>query len=208
MTAQSLTDDEIARIKTELWDHVLDTGAEPWIGFHPIYNTIRDHVLSSSVAATSSQTILTVTTAPLITTITVADPTGISAGIKLVLDCDDSRETCTVRSISGSVVGVNVRKNHGAAGPMTWPVEIESPRTIVRGILFDLGKLELSIADAMDSAGIKRADEVEFFGPNDGGGVVAQMMANQTRLRLELARRIGLDAYVARKAGGSSYEQY
>lgn len=199
----TLTDDEIARIKTELWDHLVDIGAEPYIGFHPIYNTIRDHVSSSSVAATSSTTAVTAAGS---TTITVADATGLTVGTKIVLDVDDQRETCTIKSISGSVIGVNARKTHSG----TYPVEIESPRTIVRGILFDLSKLELLIVGALESSGIKRADEVEFFGPNDGGGVVQQLIANQARLRMELARRIGLGDYAAAKGarGAGSFEVY
>ena len=202
MTAAPLTDDEIARIKTELWDHVLSIGAEPYIGFHPVFNTVRDYVLSSATPATSSST--AVTTAPVQTTLVVVDATGYTVGCKIVVDCDDSREVCSVRSLATNVVGVSLRKNHAG----TYPVEIESPRTIVRGILFDLSKLETTIADALDTSGVKRADEVEFFGPNDGGNTVTQLLASQYKLRLELARRVGLGAYAARNRSSDGYEQY
>jgi hypothetical protein len=198
----TLTDDEIARIKTECWDHVVDVGAEPYIGFHPVFNTVRDYVKSSDTPATSSSTAITGAGA---TTITVASATGLSVGIKIVLDVDGQRETCTIKSLSGNVVGINARKAHSG----TYPVEIESPLTIVRGILFDLSKLEDTITTSLDSSGIKRADEVEFFGPNDGGNQATQLMRSQYALRMELARRIGLAEYAAQKAPSSGgFEVY
>lgn len=202
MTAATLTDDEIARIKMELWDHLLSNGAEPYIGTHPVFNTIRDNILSSATAATSSSTAVTAAGQ---TTITLASATGIAVGYKVVIDCDDSREVCSVRSLAGSVMGVILRKTHAG----TYPVEIESPLTIVRGLLFDLSKLDTStIPDALEMGGIKRADEVEWFGPNEGGNHVSQLMASQKQLRMELARRIGLGTYAARNRGGGGYEQY
>ena len=52
----TLTDDEMARIKAELFSNVLDLGAVPYISVLAIYSLIRDNVSSSAVVPTTSAT--------------------------------------------------------------------------------------------------------------------------------------------------------
>ena len=52
----TLTDDEMARIKAELFSNVLDLGAVPYISVLAIYSLIRDNVSSSATAPTTSAT--------------------------------------------------------------------------------------------------------------------------------------------------------
>lgn len=199
----TLTDDELARIRAELLDNVLDNGATPYFNVRSVYDVIRDHVAGSDVAATTSASAVTAA-GP--TTITLASATGYAAGQRIQLDADAARETVTIRSLSGAVASVVCAKTHSG----TYPVEVESALTLVRGTLADLAALEqVSTQAALGALGIKRVDEVEFFGTADGGSVAASVAALRASLRRELAARVGLSRLLAASQGGpSSFEVY
>ena len=55
----TLSADEIGRIKAEVLDNVLDIGAIPYVSIRAIYDTIQQHVVSSTVAPTTSSTAVT-----------------------------------------------------------------------------------------------------------------------------------------------------
>lgn len=202
----TLNDDELARIKREVLDHVLAVGAEPYIGVRSIYSVIQDYVLSSSVAATTSATAVTAAGPTLLT---LASVTGLASSSRVQLDVDGSRETVTVRAVIGSTVSVICGKTHSG----TYPVEVESPLTIVRGLLADLASLEQRYQPgAWDSAGLKRVDEVEFFGRADGT-LSAVLAGERGRLRAELAAACGIGAWYAGalsklRGGSGSMEAY
>ena len=194
----TLTDDELDRIRREVLDTVLDAGMIPYVSIRAIYDLIRTNVSSSSTAATSSSTAVTAAGA---TTLTVASASGLAVGYKVVLDVDDQREVCTVKSLSGTTLGVNARKTHSG----TYPVEIESALTLVRGVLWDLSRVQDELNTARDGAGIKRVDEVEFFEGVGGSGPIEGLRAEQQRLRGELARMLGISEILraGRSAGGT-----
>lgn len=179
----TLTDDELARIKAEVLDNVLDQLATPWFDVRAIYEVLRDNVLSSSVAPTSSTT--TVSAAGP-TTLTLASVTGLTVGQKVQIDCDAQRETVTIRAISGLTISVICRKTHSG----TYPVEVESPLTLVRGVLSDLAMLETGAAlDSLDALGVKRVDEVEF---RDDETITLAIERARYQLRSRLASLCGL----------------
>jgi hypothetical protein len=124
------------------------------VGVLSIWAVIRDSVVSSSVSPTTSAT--TVSTAgPVV--LTLASATGYVAGQSIQLDCDAERETVTIRNLSGSNASVICRKTHSG----TYPVEVESPLTIVRGLLSDLRRIEQGdFLAAFDALGVKQVDEV------------------------------------------------
>lgn len=201
----TLTTDEMARVRAELFDNVLGVGAVPWIDVRSIYDVIRDNVSSSSTAATTSST--TVSTAGA-TTLTLASVTGLASGTRVVLDVDASREVVTVRAVSGSTVSVICAKTHSG----TYPVEIESALTIVRGLLADLETLDQQERLMVPQAGVKIVDEIEFFGATEGG-VQQSLTARRNALRQRLASATGLTGILrdlaARARGGvSSMEVY
>jgi hypothetical protein len=174
-------------------------GAEPYVGHRSIYAVIQDYVSASSVAATTSSTTVSAAGA---TTITVASAAGLSAGTRVQLDVDQSRETVTVRNVSGTTLSVICRKTHSG----TYPVEVESALTIVRGLLADLTEIEQGrLPDTWATAGIKRVDEVEF---RDGADPSRALDSARERLRLELARAVGLGEWYAARRGCGSYEVY
>lgn len=201
----TLTDDELGRIKREVLDNVLGTGALPYISVKAVYDLIRDNVSSSSVSATTSSTSVT-STGP--TVLTLASITGYAAPQRIQVDVDQSREVVTINNVSGSTVAVNLSKTHSG----TYRVEVESPLTIVRGLLSDLTYLETLDRGAWSSLGLKRVDEVEWFGPSDGGDLADRIAHHRDRIRGELARACGISWVLAQgrafAQGGGSYEVY
>lgn len=205
MTTQ-ISDAEMWRVKAELFDNVLDFGAVPWLSVRAIYDVIRDNVSSSSVTPTTSTTAVTAA-GPVV--LTLASVTGLASGSRVVLDVDTSREVVTVRAVSGSTVSVVCAKLHSG----TYPVEVESGLTIVRGILADLEAIDQQQRLAIPQAGVRRVDEIEFFGKADGGSARAQLEAHRNQLRGRLASATGLTGILrdlaARVGGGAaSYEVY
>lgn len=199
----TLTDDELARIKAELLDNVLSLGAEPYIGIRAIYDVIRDNVVSSSVSPTTSSTAVSAA-GP--TTITLASATGYAAGQRIVLDVDGSREVVTLRSLSGTVASVICRKTHSG----TYPVEVESAITIVRGLLSELEAVRDQIADARASAGLRRVDEVEWMDAASGRTQLDEMHRARELLRRDLAYALGLRGIyeASKQSGAGRFEVY
>lgn len=193
----TLTTEEMARIKAECFDNVLSVGAEPYLSVRALYDVIQANVESSSTAATSSST--TVSAAGP-TTLTLASVSGLAAGYKVQIDSDAQRETVSVRAVSGLTISVLCRKTHSG----TYPVELESALTLVRGVLSDLSALEqVTTLDAFNSLGLKRVDEVEW---SDGGASLYVERARK-RLRMRLASLCGLSG-ILRSASPSAFEVY
>jgi hypothetical protein len=202
----TITTQEMWRIKAELFDNVLDFGAVPWLSVRAIYDVIQANVSGSSVAPTTSSTAVTV---PGATVLTLASVAGLAAASRVVIDVDTAREVATVRAVSGSTISVVCTKLHAG----TYPVEIESGLTIVRGILADLEAIDQQQRLAIPQAGVRRVDEIEFFGKADGGGARAQLEAHRNTLRGRLASATGLTGILrelaARASGGlNAFEAY
>jgi len=194
----TLSSDEMARIKLELGDTVLAVGAQPWIGIRSVWDVIQTYVESSSIAPTSSST--TVSAAGP-TTITVASATGLTAGMRVQLDCDGQRETCTIRNVAGSVLSVVARKTHSG----TYPVEVESALTLVRGVLSDLISLEqVTSLASFDSLGLRRVDEVEW----SERGQSYWIEYGRGILRRRLATACGVGWIYTASRGSSALEVY
>ena len=185
-----LTDAELMRIRAELFDNVLNIGAVPMIDIHVVYTSvIQPNLSSSSVSTTSSTTV----SAAGQTTLTIASVAGLTAGVsRIVIDVDESREVCTVRSITGSTVSVICQRTHSG----TYPVEEESGLTIVRGVIADLEALDQAQRSNINSAGVKRVDEIEFFSASEGGSLLVQAEAFRNVLRGRLAAALGVTAFL------------
>lgn len=200
----TLTTDEIKRIGAELGIDVLAPLAFPYAQAFTSYMTIiLDYVQSSDVAAVTSST--TVSSAGP-TLITPSSTTGFVAGMKIVLDCDASRETVTLRAVVGGAFSVVCRKTHSG----TYPIEVESGLTLVRGLLSDLVLLEEIERDGWPSLGLKKVDEVEWFGASEGGDLSQRARAARAAGRDRLAVMVGLtdvlNAQRAMQSGGGAFE--
>ena len=198
MTAPTLTLIEMQRIKYELGDTVLNVGAQPWIGIRSVWNVIKDNVLGSDTPATSSSTTISAVGA---TTITVASATDLSVGTRVQIDVDGQRETVTIRNVSGSVLSLIARKLHSG----TYPVEIESSLTIVRGLLADLTALEqVNTLASFDALGLRRVDEVEWAEK----GSAYYIEFGKGLLRRKLASACGVGWIYAAARGSGALEVY
>lgn len=194
----TLTADEMARIKLELGDTVLNVGAEPWIGIRSVWDVIRTNVISSDTAATSSST--TVSAAGP-TSITVASATDLSAGVVVQIDVGAQRESVEIRSVSGSVLSVICDKTHTGE----YPVQIESALTLVRGVLSDLRRLEqINTLDSFSALGLRRVDEVEW----DERGAGYWLEWGKAQLRRRLATACGVGWIYSASRGSSALEVY
>jgi len=198
MTAPTLTLIEMQRIKYELGDTVLNVGAQPWIGIRSVWNVIKDNVLGSDTAPTSTSTTISAAGA---TTITVASAVDLVAGTRVQIDVDGQRETCTIRNVSGSVLSLIARKTHSG----TYPVEIESSLTIVRGLIADLTALEqVNTLGAFDALGLRRVDEVEWAEK----GASYWVEYGKGLLRRKLASACGVGWIYSSSRGSSGLEVY
>lgn len=196
MAVRYLSDGELQRVRYELGHNVLELGALPYVGHQAIFDVIQANCASDAQDPTTSTTAVTAAGPA---SLTLASVTGIAQGARVVLDVDDAREVVTVRAVSGSAISVVCRKTHGG----TYPVELESALTLVRGKLADLVANEDVIRD--EGGDVKRVDEVEFFG--DGGfddSALGRAYEKQRRLRRELASLVGLGSL----AGGGSSGRY
>lgn len=196
----TLTDDELDRLRAELLEHLLDIGAEPYYSHMRVFTLVQTYVTSSSTAGTTSAT--TVASAgPAV--LTLALITGIAAMDRVQIDCDDSRETVTVRAVSGSTISVICRKTHSG----TYPVEKESSLTLVRGVLSDLARVESEINEVTATGGLKQVDEVIW---KDGPSPVREVSEARHMLRSRLAHLVGLSQLLATnsKQSGATLEVY
>lgn len=204
MTTRYLDDADIVRIRAELGDNVVAALANPYIGVRAVYDVIQSYVQTDAEATSSATSV----TAAGPVSLTLVSVTGLAAGSRIVVDVDDQREVCTVRSVSGLTVSINARKTHSG----TYPVEVENPLTIVRGYLADLETIAQRERVLYTSAGVKSVDgEIEFFGRSEGGAL-ASIEDARKRTRMRLAQACGVvwiaNGEAARAAGGGGFEAY
>jgi len=193
MTVRTLATAEMSRIRAELFDNVLAGGALPYVAVGTIYDVIASNVESSATDPTSSSTAVN-DAGP--TVLTLASVTGLSVGTRVVLDVDDAREVVTVRAIVGSTISVVCTKTHAG----TYPVEIESPLTIVRGLLADLETVDQQQRTGVANLGVKKVDgEIEFFAASEGSTLTSSE-TYRNRLRSRLAAATGLTRLFAEAA--------
>ncbi len=181
-----LLDSEIARIKHELGFPLLDVGAEPYIAHVALFEQVIKPYLSGG-AATTSSTSVSASAAPSPVALTLASVAGVSAGAALIVDVDARQERATVASISGSNVIVQLAKAHSG----TYPVVVEGGESIIRSILMRLATIgESTIVDAVETAGLKRVDEIEF---HPDGARITSVTKLRDYWRDELASALGIE---------------
>src|SRR5512147_2694673 len=100
-----LTSGELDRIRAETGYNVLGVGAEPYIGVQAIFSQVIQPYLREGADTTSSTSVAASSTGTFVT-LSVASATGITLHERVAVDVDDFLEMATVRSISGTNVGV------------------------------------------------------------------------------------------------------
>lgn len=179
----ALTTAEVARIKAVLGYNVLTVGALPYIGHSELFDQVIVPYMQAGASTTSSTSVTAVTT-PTAVTLTIASATGFTSGDRVVIDVDDLQEVATIRSLSGTSMGVVLSLGHAG----TYPVTVEGGESIVREKLAELRTIETRVLGAAKTAGLKRAEDLEWYNNGTFSGLLSQRMA----ARDELASILGV----------------
>jgi len=200
----ALLTSELTRVKYELGYNTLDAGAEPYISVVAVFDQIIQTYIESG-AETTSTTVVVAASSPTPVTISLVSSTGFSAGDRVVIDVDSRQEFAHVQSVVGNDIVVLLSLAHTG----TYPVTVEGGESIVREILTRLYTLGTSLGElAVSTAGIKRVDEIEFFG-NSTINRIEQLSDLRMRWRDELAGCLGVvNMWRARAGAGQIAEVY
>ena len=204
----ALLTSELRRIRYELGYNVLNAGAEPYIGVHAVFEQVIA-LYTQAGAATTCVTAVAAATTPTIATLTLSDATGFSAGDSVVVDIDSLQERSTVQSITGNSIKVLLMNAHSPV----FPVTVEGGEAIIRDILRKLYILSGPGGDletASSTLGIKKVDEIEFFGDSSSGAsaVLRDLKKMRNYWRDELASALGVPNLWNYKGGGGKTEFY
>lgn len=192
----ALTSSEVRRIKYELGYGLLSVAAEPYVSYVSLFDQIIQPYLTAG-AATRSSTAVAAADTPTPATLTLVSATGISAGDRVVIDVDSRQESATIQALSGTSMTVLLTNEHSGF----YPVEVEGGVSMVRAILRKLQAISGlgasasfdAISQALATAGIKKMDEIEFFGDVPSSQTrIGQVKALQNYWRDELASVLGI----------------
>jgi len=174
---------ELERVKAELGYNVLTIGALPYVGHSQLFDDVVLPYLSAG-ATTSSSTTVTAASSVTPVTLTLASATGFAVGAHVAIDVDDLQEIATVRNVSGSTISVALTLAHSG----TYPVTVDGGEMIVRQLLKRLATLASRIDGAAKVAGLKRAEDLEWYPNATFKGLADQRM----NARDELADALGV----------------
>lgn len=200
----ALVQSELWRIKRELGYPLTTIGALPYVEYIalfeqvilPFLQTGADTLCSTEVAEED------VANGPVQTRLTLDDVTGFHVWDKVFLDVDDSQEIVTIQSMSAGSITALVKKPHGSNGK--YPVIVDGGVAQVRSILKRIDSLHGQIAGMPETAGIKRVEEIEFFGSRTGGSSQFKDALQQREdARRELSEAIGVP-YLRKMRSGSA----
>ncbi len=193
-----ITSGELDRIRGELGYNTLNVGAEPFIGVHAVFSQVIAPYLREG-ADTTSVTSVAAAPAGAYVTLTVASGTGISLHDHVAVDVDDAFEYATVRSISGTSLGVILKKAHSG----TYPVTVDGGLQQVREALAAIFRVKQLIANLDGTGVLKAVDEIQWYDVK--GKTQLQVLQQQLEFwRGELASRVGIPR-VSPQSGGGGY---
>jgi hypothetical protein len=184
----ALLPSEIQRIKYEIGYNIIGVGAEPYISIYAVFDQVIAAYITAGSATTASTAVIASTT-PAPASITLASSSGFAEGARVVVDVDIRQEIATVQSLSGAVATVLLTKAHTG----TYPVTVEGGESIVREILKELRDVQSKLLAAAGTAGLKRAEDIEWFqGLNGVGSQLATIKEQRELYRDELASALGV----------------
>jgi len=195
----ALLTSEIMRIRVELGYNALNVGAEPYIGTQAVFNQVIQTYMQGGASTTSSTTV-TAASAPTPVTLTLASATGFTVGDRVAVDVDARYESAVIETLSGSTATVLLSSAHSG----TYPVSVEGGESIVREALRAIAACKAQLTgSALRSAGLKRADEVEFYADQKGASSrLADTRRELMAWRDELAGVLGVVNYWRTGRGG------
>jgi hypothetical protein len=162
----NLTQGELQFIKYALGFNQLTVGAEPYVGITRYFEQIVLPNLFSGSVSTSGTNVQASAPGPTPVTLVLADASGFAMFDHVQVDVDAAQEGATVMSVSGNTVTLQLAKAHGQGGP--YPVECESGQSIIRQHIAWIRKIDDRVFRFGARAGVKKADEIEFFGGSHG----------------------------------------
>lgn len=196
----SLLDSEVMAIRAELGFNVLTIGAMPYVGYTSLFDQIIQPYTQGG-AVTSCSTSVTAATTATPVTLTLASATGFAALDRVVVDVDDLQEIATIRSVSGSTISVVLSLAHSG----TYPVVVEGGESQIRDCLRRLRDIKNRLLSAAKTAGLKRAEDLEWY-PN---AVAVGLFSQRNAARGELADMLGLgDMWRAKRGAGQTVSPY
>ncbi len=210
----ALLTSEIMRIRVELGYNLMGVGAEPYINIVSMFNSVIQSYMTAGASTTCSTPVVEADT-PTPQTLALVSGTGISVGDIVVVDVDYRQEKATIAHMLGSNITVQLSKAHTGS----YPVTVEGGESMVREIVKELQALRLGglggVPGAMSKiksrAGIKKVDDVEFFGGagpmSQGVNPLTQFTALVEYWRDELAAALGV-VRLNRRGGGGAVEVY
>jgi hypothetical protein len=160
--------------------------AKPHQGTYPV-------TIPSTGTVTSSTTVVpALPSPPTLASLTLASAVGFSANDTIIVDDGVRQESTKAISVIGNVVTCMLLKGHAG----TYAVTVEGGESIIRSILQILqtlsplggnaGSLGGNLGGAADGAGIKKVDEIEFFGATSFAGTGASFAGNTLQQTLAL----------------------
>lgn len=200
----ALLDSEIQRIRFELGYTVLGVNSEPYVEYFGTINRIVALYLNAGATTTSTTT---VAVADVLTqrTLTLASATGFVAGATIYVDVLPQQERAVVQSISGSNVVVYLQKAHVGS----YPVTVDGGESIIREKLAQLYAIDEKLSAALNTAGLKRVDDIEFYGGTKATSQAVMLSQLRDMRRDELASALGVvNLHKVRKGGSQSFSVY
>lgn len=186
----ALTDSEVARLKAELGYNVLSVDAVPYIGITRVFeNVIQQYVTAGAI--TTSATAVTAVSTPTPVALILTSATGFAAYNTVIIDVDERQEQATIQSLVTTTMTVQLKKAHSG----TYPVTVEGPESIIREYLQKLRILSApggTFSSLGSRMGVKKVDEIEFFGGEFGSSTLKDVRALQRHFRNELAAILGV----------------
>ena len=200
----ALLDSEIQRIRFELGYTVLGVNSEPYVEYFGTINRIVALYLNAGATTTSTTTVAASDTLTQ-RTLTLASATGFVAGATIYVDVLPQQERAVVQSISGSNVVVYLQKAHVGS----YPVTIDGGESIIREKLAQLYAIDEKISAALNTAGLKRVDDIEFYGGTKATSQAVMLSQLRDMRRDELASALGVvNLHRLRRGGLQSFSVY
>lgn len=200
----ALLDSEIQRIRFELGYTVLGVNSEPYVEYFGTINRIVALYLNAGATTTSSTAVAASDTLTQ-RTLTLASATGFVAGATIYVDVLPQQERAVVQSISGSNVVVYLQKAHVGS----YPVTVDGGESIIREKLAQLYAIDEKISAALNTAGLKRVDDIEFYGGTKATSQAVMLSQLRDMRRDELASALGVvNLHRLRRGGSQSFSVY
>jgi len=200
----ALLDSEIQRIRFELGYTVLGVNSEPYVEYFGTIDRIVALYLNAGATTTSSTTVAASDTLTQ-RTLTLANATKFVAGATIYVDVLPQQERAVVQSISGSNVVVYLQKDHVGS----YPVTVDGGESIIREKLAQLYAIDEKLSAALNTAGLKRVDDIEFYGGTKATSQAVMLSQLRDMRRDELASALGVaNLHKFRKGGSQSFSVY